>query len=859
METIQLLPEIAVERESATTDGPHERAVEHLAAAPASLRGVRVACFYPWNSFEPTGAWSRFACLWNFLVEEGAEVTLAFFDKGTNAQLKGISVKYQGDYNVISNIGTFARAIVAAESKSELNKYSQNELNFLLMYEKGLYLGNPRLGPWVDEIVKDHDVITCEYPMYAPLLSGYCKQWKKPLVVSSLDVLFELHGKHPGAKARLKQKEVDALALADALVFCNEAERKLFAQSRLKGVTVLNTGDVLSVIPGQEEQSRESVRAELNIKTAHYCFFIGSAHIPNTEASAEVRRMAKSMPEMTFVVAGSCCVKLREANFIALGQASEELIDRIYRGALAVIVPLLHGTGMSVKVFQAFTYQKAVVSTPIGIRGFSVRDGKELLIASSPGLFPTAIRRLLMDAGLRKRIAHNARELALTLDYRTHFSPYRDIVLRLLNKPMDLEAKAQPALILVDNNLKDRVGHHFNYALALKEQLAERNQPFSALVKNGADDDVLSSLSAQGVFSSGIHGDNAENPYPVDWGNIRALYDFLQGGDQFAKELECGLAQSTRMGDLVFLPNATPPQMLGLALLLLRSPLYRALRFVLILRYSVHTPSGPLSDRKVALDREVADRYALAIEKLVSADPRGAVRFATDSAELAKEYAAFAKRPFEVLPIPHTIHQAPNVQLPEIPAKDSRKIRVVYMGDAREEKGFELLPAVVRACVGDPSMASVEFVFQAFISSHYHQKMAVVIDELAKLKLSQVYLVKSPLSPDGYQSLLASADLVLLPYDAATYRARTSGPFVEAICADKPVVIPSKSWMSTQLAGSPAGITFVSGNLQDCARAVRELITNLPAHAEAAAEIGKRFREYHNPANFISALTKNSE
>jgi glycosyltransferase involved in cell wall biosynthesis len=104
--------------------------------------------------------------------------------------------------------------------------------------------------------------------------------------------------------------------------------------------------------------------------------------------------------------------------------------------------------------------------------------------------------------------------------------------------------------------------------------------------------------------------------------------------------------------------------------------------------------------------------------------------------------------------------------------------------------------------------------------------------------------------------LLTSADVVLLPYDALTYRSRTSGPFVEAICAGKPVVVPAQSWMSTQLGSSGAGRTFVSGNSGDLTSALLGVLQNHAQHAEAAQALGQKFREYHNPENFIRQLMR---
>ena len=62
--------------------------------------------------------------------------------------------------------------------------------------------------------------------------------------------------------------------------------------------------------------------------------------------------------------------------------------------------------------------------------------------------------------------------------------------------------------------------------------------------------------------------------------------------------------------------------------------------------------------------------------------------------------------------------------------------------------------------------------------------------------------------------------------------------------------------MSTQLADSRAGGTFVSGNGPDLVRAVLAILENLPLHTTAAEELGQRFREYHNPQNFMKSLMR---
>ena len=313
-----------------------------------------------------------------------------------------------------------------------------------------------------------------------------------------------------------------------------------------------------------------------------------------------------------------------------------------------------------------------------------------------------------------------------------------------------------------------------------------------------------------------------------------------------------------RPGDRILLPNATPREILGLALLLRKNPLYRLLQFNLVLRYTTLLASGPLKERKAILDKEMAGQYAPAFNLLREAAPAGCVRLATDSAGLAKEYAALAHQPVEDWPIPHTLSSPVESARAEIPPKLAGKIRVVYLGDAREEKGFELLPAVVRACGNGAALSSVEFVFQALVSSSHHARMGLVIEELGNLQAPNLRLTPSSLSPAAYRTLLESADLVLLPYDAATYCSRTSGPFVEALCADKPVVIPRDSWMSAQLGESRAGVTFRSGDGDDLARALRGILGALPDHARSAAALGRQFRAYHNPQSFLAQLSPTS-
>jgi glycosyltransferase involved in cell wall biosynthesis len=79
------------------------------------------------------------------------------------------------------------------------------------------------------------------------------------------------------------------------------------------------------------------------------------------------------------------------------------------RSASVFVIPLRVGGGTRIKVFEAMALGCPVVSTPIGVEGLPVVDGKHYLQAGSATSFASAIVRLLQDRDLRERLSRQAR------------------------------------------------------------------------------------------------------------------------------------------------------------------------------------------------------------------------------------------------------------------------------------------------------------------------------------------------------------------------------------------------------------------------------------------------------------------
>ncbi|MGH7046838.1 MAG: glycosyltransferase family 4 protein [Stellaceae bacterium] len=88
-----------------------------------------------------------------------------------------------------------------------------------------------------------------------------------------------------------------------------------------------------------------------------------------------------------------------------------------YAQADAVIVPLRGGSGTRIKIIEAFSYGLPVVSTTIGAEGLEVTPQADILIGDDPQAFAEQCRRIMVDNGLRRRIAAAGHEL-----WRTRYS-----------------------------------------------------------------------------------------------------------------------------------------------------------------------------------------------------------------------------------------------------------------------------------------------------------------------------------------------------------------------------------------------------------------------------------------------------
>jgi GT2 family glycosyltransferase/glycosyltransferase involved in cell wall biosynthesis len=149
--------------------------------------------------------------------------------------------------------------------------------------------------------------------------------------------------------------------------------------------------------------------------------FIGNfQHVPNTEAlrflvRQMLPRLRQACPGAELVVAGAEANPEVEALVRAegvryLGRVAD-IREPLTRYSVFVC-PIFSGSGVRVKILEAFAAGIPVISTPLGAEGLGCQDGRELLLASDGLGFSSAVMSLFNDPARAASMAKQARQTA---------------------------------------------------------------------------------------------------------------------------------------------------------------------------------------------------------------------------------------------------------------------------------------------------------------------------------------------------------------------------------------------------------------------------------------------------------------
>jgi glycosyltransferase involved in cell wall biosynthesis len=209
--------------------------------------------------------------------------------------------------------------------------------------------------------------------------------------------------------------------------------------------------------------------------------------------------------------------------------------------------------------------------------------------------------------------------------------------------------------------------------------------------------------------------------------------------------------------------------------------------------------------------------------------------FFTFDQAITDDYAELLNLPVRTMPTVHAGLRAPRLRKRD----RSGKVNVAFLGHQRPEKGYDLIPDIVRRLF-DRRLPVRLLVHNSAPgdseTSRELRRMAAANTDIS--------LVEEPGDQLRWQQLLDKADLIVLPYEPNRYRQSGSGIATEAVSEGIPMVVPPGTTMET-LAVTYQGcaMTFARWGATEIADAIERALGEfepLAREAETGALVWRR-------------------
>jgi glycosyltransferase involved in cell wall biosynthesis len=280
------------------------------------------------------------------------------------------------------------------------------------------------------------DIIYSNHLYFAQYLHAF-PRFNKPLLVldqhalnrdtwiqtsrSHSNLFYRLYAKLEFMKT--KSFENKSYLLFDICFCCSEEERTK-SEKLWKGPTFLlapNGVDTSYFNPFDSSMSF-SISPEDIIGEYPVLLFTGTKASRNREAIKYFYLkiwplIRNERPDVIFLIAGN--INRRDLPFIEKNDKKVYITGPVsdirpyFKFGTIYIAPFLLGGGTKLKILQAMAMAKPIVSTPTGICGIPLINGKDVLIANNPKDFARAVIQLLDKPEMRERLAGRARKKAI--------------------------------------------------------------------------------------------------------------------------------------------------------------------------------------------------------------------------------------------------------------------------------------------------------------------------------------------------------------------------------------------------------------------------------------------------------------
>lgn len=378
-------------------------------------------------------------------------------------------------------------------------------------------------------------------------------------------------------------------------------------------------------------------------------------------------------------------------------------------------------------------------------------------------------------------------------------------------------------LWLADHLLRDVVGHHLGYNLAIADAAVSAGHEPVLVVHRGFDPMLARAYRSEMILRTDWRA------APPSWiSRDQRLLRVLEiiSAARFRADLR-RLSSMVRSDDLVFAQMIAPRHFMAWAEWL--EDFANPPRLALHLGYQPHRFASALLQKAWAR---------------ISRKTKARITLVTDSEKLVGPFSEALQA--EVRYLPHIVSR----NFPRADGShDAGPVIFFAPGNARIEKGFGELLAAIELSRALLEEGRAKFIVQC------HEPDAHCTQLLQRRpRLSGIEWIGQPLVDEEYARRFSEASVILVPYHLDHYALRTSGVFCEARVAGKPAIATRGSWAGDRVFRDGGGWLCEERNPVDLANCLRLAVGDCSSKAARAATLQEDAVKEFSAKDFVSNL-----
>jgi len=399
-------------------------------------------------------------------------------------------------------------------------------------------------------------------------------------------------------------------------------------------------------------------------------------------------------------------------------------------------------------------------------------------------------------------------------------------------------------LIIADNTLESYQGHSFAYCQSIKKEAEKQGIDVTILATQNVNSEVKIILNAVPFFKYSFF-----HSFPEPWllsilpdrifNHYYPLWNYYLRNKMLTIELKDVLKYiPSNEKCIILFPNFTYNDFKGIidtAEITKNNPnIHIAAVQHFTSRINLHTSKFP---------NKYYERVFNYLNKSIH---QNRIHLFSDSTQLTEEYKKYTPKYHTVLPIPHTSDTL------QTDAETPEKLIIGYMGDARTNKGFHLLPEALDVVKQNNPNHKLEFHIQANIRNKNEWQASQAGTLLNNRNDTHCY--STALNENEYKKLMNLIDIFVLPYTLDYYHSQTSGVFSEARSLGKVTVVTRGSWMADEINQNGGGILCLPEDPKSIGDSISKAINNYSSLKKEALKAEKNWNGFHNVGNYFKIL-----